>query len=85
MEVWFIDSYIDYLMCEDVVRFLVMDWLIFNVCILKWKRYFRIYVVRVKLMICKFFNLKLIIYIILFIMYLLDIFYMVFFIVYVGN
>lgn len=58
MEVWFIDSYIDYLMCEDVVRFLVMDWLIFNVCILKWKRYFRIYVVRVKLMICKFFYFK---------------------------
>lgn len=85
MEVWFIDSYIDYLMCEDVVRFLVMDWLSFNVCILKWKRYFRIYVVRVKLMIFKFFNLKLIIYIILFIMYLLDIFYMVVFIVYVGN
>lgn len=26
MEVWFIDSYTDHSMCEDVVRFSVMDW-----------------------------------------------------------
>lgn len=85
VEVWFIDSYTDHSMCEDVVRFSVMDWLSFNVCISKWKRYSRTHAVRVKLMTCKFFNLKLIIYTTLSIMYSLDIFYMVFFIVHAGN
>lgn len=45
MEVWFIDSYTDHSMCEDVVRFSVMDWLSFNVCISKWKRYSRTHAV----------------------------------------
>lgn len=45
----------------------------------------RTHAVRVKLMTCKFFILKLIIYTTLSIMYSLDIFYMVVFIVHAGN